>query len=434
MRTVFLTIALAAGIRAALAAPASAQEAPAPTPPAPRPSASDRAAAQAKRLVNDLLPPAPDRGRILAAIEVVGLPAPGEATVAAIVTTASEAYGQWRAAEEPALSGQLVARASAAAARGGPVGPELVPAIVRRWDDGFRFERDALDDLVSSLEGIPDGDAELARNALAAAESNALFGRVPLGTIDPKLDLVREATRCVGGTGIDPATVRASLAGYARDRAALARRLAEARLATIVRGGEVAMAVQGWFAAKAAAAGDGAAVDPSVMQGLGIVLQMAPLIGPAGEWQDLQRRGAAALETILPPEAAWCVWAALPPGAGGSATRETIDALADAAAAVPDDRRPAAETSIRDFRLADLAAIKEMLAAEIATGTVLADLVAPTLAPGGLAALDLDAFNRSLTGGAIAEAGARLDALQKGRAARVESLKSSLAPPAPAAP
>lgn len=175
---------------------AAAQEAPAPTAAAPRPSATDRVAAQAKRLATDLLPPAPDRGRLLAAIEVAGLPAPGAATTEAIVTTASEAYAQWRAAEEPALAAQLVARASGAAARGGPVGPELVPEIVRRWDDGFRFERDALDDLVISLGAVPDPDAELARNALAAAGSNALFGRVPLGTIDPKLDLVGEAGRC----------------------------------------------------------------------------------------------------------------------------------------------------------------------------------------------------------------------------------------------
>jgi hypothetical protein len=108
---------------------------------------------------------------------------------------------------------------------------------------------------MSSIEGVPDADARLARESLVAAEANALFGRVPLGTIDPKLDLVREATRCVDGTGVDAKSVRATLAGYAAERAALARKLAEARLATIVRGGEVAIAVQSWFARKAAEAG-----------------------------------------------------------------------------------------------------------------------------------------------------------------------------------
>lgn len=402
----------------------------APPAAASRPSTSERLAAQAKRLVNDLLPPAPDRARVLAAIEVAGLPAPGDAAVDAIMTTASEAHAQWRAAEEPPLSERLLARAAGAAARGGLIGPELVPEIVGRWDDGFRFERDALDDLVSSIEGVPDSDARLARESLAAAEANAIFGRVPLGTIDPKLDLVREATRCVDGTGVDAKSIRGMLAGYATERAALARKLAEARLATIVRGGEVAIAVQAWFARKAAEAGNGAAIDPAAMQGLGIVLQMAPLVGVAGEWQDLQRRGAAAVEGSLPAEATWCVWAALPPGAGGAETRATIGELAASAATLPDDRRAAAEASLRDFRLADLASIRELLAAEIATGQALADLVAPTLSTGSLGSLDLDAFNRSLTEGPIAATGNRLDALQKGRLAAVEALKAKLAPPA----
>lgn len=104
-----------------------------------------------------------------------------------------------------------------------------------------------------------------------------------------------------------------------------------------------------------------------------------------------------------------------------------------AGSTLPDDRRAAAEAAFRDFRRADIAAIKDLLAAELATGEALAELVGPTLVPGSLAGLDLDAFNRSLTQGPIAEDGNRLDALQKGRAATVESLKSSWATP-PASP
>lgn len=393
------------------------------------PSASERVAAQAKRFVNDLLPPAPDRARVLAAIEVAGLKAPGDATVDAIVAPAVDAYAAWRSVEEPAVTERLIARAAGASARGGLIGPELVPEIVGRWDDGFRFERDALDGLLSSIEGVAEADARLARDALVAAEANSLFGRAPLGTIDPQLDLVGEATRCIDGTGVDAKSIRGLLGGYAAERATLARRLAEARLATIVRGGEVAMAVQRWFARKSAAAGEAAAIDPAGMQGVGIVLQMAPLVGLAREWQELQRRGAAAVEPSLSPEIAWCIWASLPPGAGGRETRTAIGGLSASIAALPDDPRAAAESSLRDFRAADLAAIKELLAAEIATGAALGDLVAPTLAPGRLAELDLDAFNRSLTDGPIAAAGHRLDALQKARAAAVEALEAKFTPP-----
>ena len=394
-------------------------------PAAKRPSAEERAAAQAKRLVNDLLPPGPDRGRLLEAIEVAGLPAPGEETTAAIVATAVEAYAEWRAAEEPSLATALAARAGDAVSRGSPIGPEIMADVVRRWDGGFRFERDALDDLVASLaEPPPAGDVEIARDALAAAEANALFGRVPLGTIDPKLDLVREATRCLAGTEVAPARVRELLGGYAKERAGLARTLAERRLATMARGGEVAIAVQAWFAGK-----QGEGVDPAEIQGLGIVLQMAPMVAGAGAWQDLQRRGASALETALPPDAAWCVWASLPPGAGGAATRESIERLAASVANLPDDRRAAAETTLRDFRRADLAAIKELLATEIETGKALAEVLAPALEPGGLAGLDLDAFSRSLREGAIFSAGSALDERQKSRQEKVAALEAALAAP-----
>jgi hypothetical protein len=394
-------------------------------PAAKRPSAEERAAAQAKRLVNDLLPPGPDRGRLLEAIEVAGLPAPGEETTAAIVATAVEAYAEWRAAEEPSLATALAARAGDAASRGSPIGPEIMADVVRRWDGGFRFERDALDDLVASLaEPPPAGDVEIARDALAAAEANALFGRVPLGTIDPKLNLVREATRCLAGTEVAPARVRELLGGYAKERAGLARTLAERRLATMARGGEVAIAVQAWFAGK-----QGEGVDPAEIQGLGIVLQMAPMVAGAGAWQDLQRRGASALETALPPDAAWCVWASLPPGAGGAATRESIERLAASVANLPDDRRAAAETTLRDFRRADLAAIKELLATEIETGKALAEVLAPALEPGGLAGLDLDAFSRSLREGAIFSAGSALDERQKSRQGKVAALEAALAAP-----
>jgi hypothetical protein len=214
------------------------------------------------------------------------------------------------------------------------------------------------------------------------------------------------------------------LGGYAKERAGLARTLAERRLATMARGGEVAIAVQAWFAGK-----QGEGVDPAEIQGLGIVLQMAPMVAGAGAWQDLQRRGASALETALPPDAAWCVWASLPPGAGGAATRESIERLAASVANLPDDRRAAAETTLRDFRRADLAAIKELLATEIETGKALAEVLAPALEPGGLAGLDLDAFSRSLREGAIFSAGSALDERQKSRQGKVAALEAALAAP-----
>jgi hypothetical protein len=414
----------------ALATPSVAsRQAPPETPS--RPSPSDRATALARRLVNDLLPPGPDRGRILAALEVAGLPAPGDETTAAVVATAVEAYAEWRAAEEPSLAAALAARATDAAGRGSPIGPEIVADVVRRWDGGFRFERDALDDLVSSLAAPPsESDVAIARHALAAAEMNALFGRVPLGTIDLNLDLVRESSRCAAGTEVTPARIRELLGGYAKERADHARMLAERRLATMSRGGEVAIAVQAWFSGKSA--GGGAAADPAEMQGLGIVLQMAPMVGAAGEWQDLQRRGASVLETALPPDAAWCVWASLPPG--GAAIRETVDRLAAAVATMPEDRRNAAETALREFRNADLATIKELLASEIETGKALGKILAPALEPGGLAKLDLDAFSASLTGGEIRATGSRLEELQAARLAKVTAFEAALASPSPPAP
>lgn len=409
---------------------------PRPSPPAvPKPSsASDRAAAVAKRLAGDLLPPAPDRARILDAIEVAGMPAPGEATTGAIFATATGAYAEWRAAEEPALVAAIAARAADPANRGSPIGSELKADVVRRWDDGFRFERDALDDLVASLAAPPpEADVAIARNALAAAEANALFGRVPLGSIDPKLDLVREATRCLAGTDVAPAGIRALLVGYAKERADRARQLAERRLDTMSRAGEVAITVQEWFARKVAEAGAAEAVDPAEMQGLGIVLQMAPMVVAAGEWQDLQRRAARALETALPPDAAWCVWASLPPGAGGAAARATIERLAATVAAMPDDRRVAAEAALRDFRHSDLAAIRELLASEIETGKALGNVLAPALEPGGLARLDLDVFARALKEGEIHAAGSRLDELQKARKERIAALDAAITPPTPPA-
>jgi hypothetical protein len=414
---------------------AHARQAP-PASPKP-PSATDRAASLAKRLAGDVLPASPDRARILDALAVAGLPVPGEETTAAIVATAAEAYAEWRKVEEPALVAAIASRVADPANRGSPIGPEMKADVVRRWDDGFRFERDALEDLIASQSPPPpESDVAIARNALAAAEANALFGRVPLGTIDPKLDLVREATRCLSGTDVAPARIRELLGGYAKERADLARKLAERRLETIMRSGEVALAVQSWFARRLAEAGVAEAVDPAEVQGLGIVLQMAPMVAAAGEWQDLQRRAAGALDTALPPDQRWCVWASLPPGAGGAATRETIERLAATAATLPGEARAAAEATLRDFRQADLASIRELLSAEIETGQALGRLLAPSLEPGGLAKLDLDAFATSLKEGEIRSTGLRLDELQKARKESIAALESAIAPPSspPAAP
>jgi len=395
------------------------------------PAASDRTVVQATRMAADLMPPPPDRGRMLDALATAGLAAPPDATVEAIAEKAADGFAAWRALEEPALVARIVAGLPAASARGGLLGPDLMADVLRVWDAGLRFERDAFADLAATREGAAASDLELARHVLAAAEANALFGRVPFGTIDPTLDLVREATACAEGTGVDAATVREALAAYARERAEAARKLAEARFAMAARSGEVAMASQRWFAAKRAAAGEDEAPDPIALQAAAMVLQAAPLVAPAGAWQDLQRRGAAALEAILPPDAAWCVWAALPPAPLGKATRERIADLAASLAALPEDRRPAAEVALREFRAADLVAIRELLATEIETGRALAVTIAPSLAAGGLEAVDFDALLRSLQDGEIVAAGNRLSDLQQARIETVAALEAALAAGAP---
>lgn len=383
---------------AALLLPAVAQAQPS-TPGQSPPSPADATRTPAAAIVRRLMPPTPDPGRMGRALAIAGLSdAVSRSVIEDATARAAAGFDAWRPAAGRALEEELGPELERAP--GSTVPASRVRNVIGRWDEGLRFELDALDALLAAHPASSAASAELARSALRALQAQAL---VPLGGRDGPPDLrsvdLLEAALARGAASVVPAAdLRTMLAGYEAERARLLRRVAEAAVESESRRPEANRIASEWSQSRTAQDAD-PRQDPFTVgewRRLAFALEMAPVLDASAKLVDLQRRTATQAAAALDPVSAWCLYAALLASGRSEPPARRMAALEARADALPAELREAARATVREFCTSGRPALEREVDALALASESSAAAVRATAAPGGMERADLGSIDAQL--------------------------------------
>jgi hypothetical protein len=317
-------------------------------------------------LLNRATAPDPDAARMRRALAIAGLD--GVVTTDAItaaVTSARTAYQSWRTETEAAAIEEC--NAAVASEPGTRVPRRSINFITQRRLDGFRFERDAFEQLLKDLPAGSDDATTMAREALEARQAEAIAKNAALNGVADlgRADLVECALRCVTSSDISPEQLRAVLTTYERERTRLLQRASLAVLESDARSLRISNMIKAWEDRRAANSG-GADKSPSYTVATGstaariaIALQTGPMADASAEMARFQQKTAAQLDTVLSPQSAWCMYATLIASNRKDQLSGRIADIANFAETLPPERRDVARVMIREFCTKDRPAMQE---------------------------------------------------------------------------
>ena len=317
-------------------------------------------------LLNRANAPEPDAARMRRALAIAGLE--GVVTTDAItaaVGSARTAYQGWRTETEAAAIEEC--NAAIASELGTRVPRRSINFITQRRLDGFRFERDAFEQLLKDLPAGSDAAATMAREALEARQAEAIAKNAALNGIADlgRADLVECALRCVTSSDISPEQLRAVLTTYERERTRLLQRASLAVLESDARSLRISNMIKAWEDRRAANSG-GADKSPSYTVATGstaarvaIALQTGPMADASAEMARFQQKTAAQLDNVLSPQSAWCMYATLIASNRKDQLSGRIADIANFAETLPPEQRDVARVMIREFCTKDRPAMQE---------------------------------------------------------------------------